>query len=203
MFLKSFPGAIILIRDDGGTMYSVYTISRQFGSGGSKLAIRLSEITGYRIIWREVINQAAIQIGSPEMALAVIDELGLLGICLDDVTCEKFKVALQTVVKTKAEKGKVILVGRASQMILNDFPNCLHLRVIASIETRINNIKKSKKVSEKGARAQIEESDRYRQNFIKKMYDVDWNDSSLYDLTINTDHFDLDKIAKWLLRLPV
>ena len=182
-------------------MYSVYTISRQYGSGGSKLAIRLSELTGYRIIWREVVNQAAIQIGSPEMALAVIDELGLFGLCPDDDTCAKFKVALQTVVKTKAEKGKVILVGRASQMVLKDLPDCLHLRVIASLETRINNIQKTKGVSEQGARAQIEESDRYRQNFIKKMYDVDWNDSSLYDLTINTDQFKLDKLAKWLKQL--
>ena len=52
----------------------------------------------------------------------------------------------------------------------------------------------------KGAKAQIEDSDRYRQNFLKKMYDVDWNEPSLYDLTINMDRFSPDKIAPWLLK---
>lgn len=182
-------------------MYSVYTISRQYGSGGSKLAISLSEISGYQLIWREIINQAATQIGSPDMALAVIDELGLLGICPDDDTCSRYRKALENVVLSKAEIGKVILVGRASQLILKNFPNCLHVRIIASIETRIKNIHESKNVSVRAAKAQIEESDRQRMSFIKKMYGTDWNDPTLYDLTINMDAFELDQIANWILKL--
>lgn len=182
-------------------MFSVYTISRQYGSGGSKLAIKLAELSGYQLIWREVINQAAIKIGSPDMALVVIDELGLLGICPDDETCSKYREALQEAVHSNAEKGNVVIVGRASQLILKDFSDCLHIKVIASLETRIKNIQKIKNVSEKAAKAQISESDRNRQNFIKKFYQVDWNDPSLYDLTINTDHFDLDAIARWIVKL--
>ena len=181
-------------------MYSVYTISRQYGSGGSTLAIKLSELSGYQLIWREVINKAAIQIGSPDMALAVIDEFGFLGMYPDEDTCMKFKLAMEKVVIEKANEGKVIIVGRASQMILKDIPNCFHIRAIASLETRIKNVQRTKNVSEKGAKAQIEDSDRYRQNFLKKMYDVDWNEPSLYDLTINMDRFSPDQIAPWLLK---
>ena len=182
-------------------MYSVYTISRQYGSGGSKLAIKLAELSGYQLIWREIINQAAAQIGSPDMALAMIDELGLLGICPDDDTCNKFKEALENVVLSKAKIGNVIIVGRASQLILKNFPNSFHLRIIAGIDTRIKNIHETKNVSEKAAKAQIEESDRQRMNFIKKMYDKDWNDPTLYDLTINMDAFKLDQIVHWILTL--
>jgi cytidylate kinase len=181
-------------------MFSVYTISRQYGSGGSKLAIKLAELSGYQLIWREVINQAAIKIGSPEMALAVIDELGLLGICPDDETCTKFREAISQVVIEIAEKGNVVIVGRASQLILKGLPNCFHLKIIASLETRIKNIQLSKNVNEKAAKAQIEESDRNRQTFIKKFYQEDWNNPALYDLTINTDHFDLDSIAHWIIK---
>jgi cytidylate kinase len=182
-------------------MFAVYTISREYGSGGSTLAIKMSEISGYQLIWRELINQAAIQIGAPDMALAVIDELGFFGLCPDDQTCEKFKVSLEKVVKEKAKSGNVIIVGRASQIILNEFPNCCHIRVMASLKTRIKNIQRTKKVSESGARAQIQESDRSRQQFIKKMYGVDWNNPSLYDLTINMDKYIPDQIAPWLLQL--
>lgn len=181
-------------------MFSVYTISRQYGSGGSKLALKMAELIGYQLVWRELINQAAVQIGAPDMALAMIDELGLLGICPDDETCTKYREAVQQVVISRAEKGNIIIVGRASQLILRGFPDCLHLRVIAGKETRIRNISKTKRVSEKAALAQIEESDRNRENFIKKFYQADWNDPSLYDLTINTDHFELDEIAKWIVK---
>lgn len=182
-------------------MFSVYTISRQYGSGGSKLAIKLAELCGYQLIWREVINQAAIKIGSPDMALAVIDELGLLGICPDDETCEKFRDAISQAVIEIADKGNVVIVGRASQLILKGFPNSLHLKIIAGMDTRIKNIQLSKNVNAKSAKAQIEKSDQYRKTFIKKFYKEDWNDPSLYDLTINTDLFDLDSIANWIIKI--
>lgn len=182
-------------------MFSVYTISRQYGSGGSNLAIKLAELSGYQLVWRELINQAAIKIGSPDMALAVIDELGLLGIRPDDETYLKFKESISQVVTEIAHRGKVVIVGRASQLILTGFPNCLHLKIISDLETRIKKIQLSKNVNEKAAKAQIEKSDQNRQNFIKKFYQEDWNDPSLYDLTINTSHLDLDSIAKWIIKL--
>ncbi len=182
-------------------MFSVYTISRQYGSGGSKLAIKLAELSGYQLVWREVINQAAIQIGSPDMALAVIDELGLLGICPDDETCAKYRDAIRQAVISKAKQGNVVIVGRASQLILKDFSSCLRIKVIASPYTRIKNVQETKRVNEKAAKAQILGSDRNRQDFIKKFYGVDWNDPALYDLTINTDHFDLNSIAQWMINL--
>ncbi len=179
-------------------MFAVYTVSRQYGSEGGKLAQLLAERCSYQLLWRELINQAAIKIGQPEMALAVIDELGLLGISPDEDTWNTYREALQRVITAKASMGKVVIVGRASQIILKGFPNCLHLRVIASLDTRISNVQNSKNVSKIAAKAQIEESDRNRQKFIQKMYAVEWNDPSLYDLTINTDHLGLDKIAYWL-----
>jgi len=75
------------------------------------------------------------------------------------------------------------------------------IKVIASPYTRIKNVQETKRVNEKAAKAQILGSDRNRQDFIKKFYGVDWNDPALYDLTINTDHFDLDSIAQWIINL--
>ena len=40
-------------------MFSVYTISRQYGSGGTQFAKKLAELCGYTLIWREIINKAA------------------------------------------------------------------------------------------------------------------------------------------------
>ena len=67
-------------------MYSIYTISRQYGSGGSSFAKLLSLKSGYPLVWREVINQAAIQMGSPELALSMIDEFNLFDLTPDENT---------------------------------------------------------------------------------------------------------------------
>ena len=57
----------------------VVTLSREMGSGGNDIAQAVAGRLGLRLVGREIINQAAIQAGVPEVALAEIDELGLLG----------------------------------------------------------------------------------------------------------------------------
>ena len=181
-------------------MFSVYTISRQYGSGGTQFAQRLAELCEHKLIWREIINQAAIKIGYPEMALAVIDELGLLGLCPDDDTCNQYRESINQVILSEAQKGKVVILGRASHIILKDFPDCLRIRSLSSSnDTRIKNIQFTKKISEKAALAQLEESDRNRRQFVQKFYNLDWNDPTLYDLTINSDHKDVNNLAQWIL----
>ena len=168
-------------------MVSVVTISRQYGCGGSSFAQELSKKFGFKLIWREVINKAAIQIGAPDVALAMIDELGLLGLCPDEKTCDAYIKAVDKVMHEYAVAGKTIIVGRASQVILKGFDGALHLRVIASGEKRVANLIERKKINAKSAKAQIEKSDSYRREYLQKFYHIDWNDPTLYDLTINMD----------------
>lgn len=174
-------------------MVSVVTISRKYGCGGSSFAQALSKKCGFKLIWREVINRAAIQIGAPEIALAMIDELGLLGLCPDEKTCEAYINAVNSVMHEYAVAGNTIIVGRASQVILKEFDEVLHLRVIASEETRISNLIKRKNINSVSAKAQIEKSDSYRRSYLEKFYKIDWNDPTLYDLTINMDRLSIDQ----------
>lgn len=179
-------------------MFSVVTISRQIGSNGENFAKMLAETTGYDLLWREVINKAAKKIGAPGVALAMIDELGLLGLCPTPKECEAYIQAVKTVMDEHADQGKVIIVGRASQVILRGFPDTLHLRVIANHKTRITNICNEKKVNPDAALEQIKQSDAYREKYLQDFYHVDWNDPSLYDLVINTSKFEMDHLINWL-----
>ena len=54
------------------------TISRQLGSLGYQIALSVVDTLGYKLVWRELINKAARRTGTPEVALAAIDELGIL-----------------------------------------------------------------------------------------------------------------------------
>jgi hypothetical protein len=110
---------------------AVVTLSRQLGSLGYETAEMLALRTGYRLVGRELINQAAKRAGAPDVALAMIDELNLLGLKPAPEDIQAYLIAVKTVMDELAAAGDVIIVGRAGQVILANWPGVLHLRMIA------------------------------------------------------------------------
>jgi cytidylate kinase len=94
------------------------------------------------------------------------------------------------------QEGNTIIVGRAGQAILKDHPNIFHLRVVAPFETRIQRIVQAHGIPPQAARAQMEDSDQYRADYLRCFYDIDWNDPALYHLIINTGQMDLETSAE-------
>lgn len=175
---------------------AVITISRQLGSLGTTLGRLIASRLDYHLVQRDLINQAARLVSSPDMALATIDELGLLGIEPDETQQQAYLEAVESIVGELAVKGNVVIVGRAGQAILQEHPQVLHLRVIAPLETRIQRIVEAHEVSRQAAEAQVQDSDRYRANYLKIFYHIDWDDPTFYHLIINTGSVDLETSAK-------
>lgn len=171
---------------------SVITISRQLGSQGTTLGRQIAARLGYQLVHREIINQAAKLAKSPDMALATIDELGLLGIEPDETQQNAYLKAVESVLENLVKEGDIIIVGRAGQTILKNQPDTLHLRVISPLDIRIQRIVEAHQISPQAARAQIEDSDRYRANYLRRFYNIDWNNPTHYHLVINTGKIDLD-----------
>ncbi len=174
---------------------AVITISRQLGSMGREVARLVADRLGYRLVWRDLINQAARQAGAPEVALAAIDELGLLGLRPSRAASEAYCQAVQQVMEELVTAGNVVILGRAGQVILRDQPDTVHIRLIAPTPVRAARIAQSHNISIEGALAQIEASDRSRRNYLKRFYHVHWDDPELYDLVINTSRTTSDMAA--------
>lgn len=164
------------------------TISRQMGSLGNQVAQETARDLKYRLVWRELVNQAARQAGAPEMALAAMDELGLLKIRTSSKAMQAYQSALEQIILELAEKGNVIIIGRAGQAILGVRPDVLHVRVIAPLALRVERQALQAGVTQEQARAQIEASDRNRARFLKRFYQVNLDDALLYHLVINTGY---------------
>jgi cytidylate kinase len=162
------------------------TISRQMGSLGSQVARLTAEMLGYRFVWRDLINQAARRAGAPEMALVAIDELRLLGLCPSPQACRAYHRAVEQIMQELADQGDVVIQGRAGQVILRDRTDTLHVRIIAPKNLRIHRIAQKLGVSLEQAQAQVEASDRYRANYLRRFYHERWDDPSLYHLVLNT-----------------
>jgi cytidylate kinase len=175
---------------------SAITISRQMGSFGCQIAHTVADKLGYKLVWRELINEAARRTGTPEVALAAIDELGLLGICPSPKACRAYHQAVAEIMRELADQGNTVILGRAGQVILKDRSDTLHVRLIAPISKRIARITQRMGITDECARAQIEASDRYRSSYLRRFYHVSWDDPNLYHLTINTGSLQIDQAAE-------
>src|SRR5512146_3549853 len=171
---------------------AVITISRQYGSLGNIIANALGQRLGYRVVMRELINQAARAAGAPEVALAVIDELGLLGLAPSEQDYQAYIQAVKSVMLELADQGNVIIAGRGGQVVLAGRPDTLHVRTVAPVELRVARIAERYAISLAAARAQVRASDRQRRLFLKRFYNIDGDDPQLYDLVINTARMDAE-----------
>jgi cytidylate kinase len=174
---------------------AVITISRQMGSLGRQVGEEIGRCLNYRVVMREVINEAASRAGVPEVALATIDELDLLGLRPTAAARNAYHAAVREIMVELAREGNVVIVGRAGQVILRGRPDVLHVRIYAPLELRVERIAKQRYVSPKAARAQVLASDKARTLYLKRYYQSRWDDPDLYDVMVNTEHLGMHDAA--------
>jgi len=86
-----------------------------------------------------------------------------------------------------ARMGNVVIVGRGANVITAKLKNTFHVRLIASLEKRIEHIKSLMDLSEKEALNYIKKEDENRKKYLKSHFHVDADDPLLYHMTVNTD----------------
>jgi CMP/dCMP kinase len=171
------------------------TISRQLGSQGDAVAHAVARNLSYRVVYRELINQAAQRAGAPEMALAMIDVLGLLDLHPSAQEAQAYQEALRHVFAEWAAQGRVVILGRAGCVLLQERPAVLHVRIVAPFRQRIEQLAQRQGISQQAARAQVEASDQARRAYVHRYHQVDWDDPQLYDLVLNTGRLTVDSAA--------
>lgn len=98
-----------------------------------------------------------------------------------------------------ADRDNVVIVGRAGQVILHDRPNVLHVRIIAPIALRAERLASQQHISLDAAEAQVQASDRFRRDYLRRTYHARWDDPDLYDLVVNTAHWTVPDAAQVII----
>jgi cytidylate kinase len=103
------------------------------------------------------------------------------------------------VVLESAAQGQAMIVGRGGQVILRGRPGVLHVQIIARFETRVYNVIQREGVKWREAAYRVRTADEQRAGYMRRFYNVDWLDSSLYDLVIGTDHLPCDAAVELIV----
>lgn len=178
----------------------VITLSREMGSRGDDIAQVVAERLGLQLAGRDLINRAARAAGAPEVALAEIDELGLLGVRPGAAALRLYREKVAEVMAELASAGDVLLVGRSGQLLLADRPGVLHVRIVAPREDRVRLVQERCRIAAEAAAARIDASDRARAAFVRRHHGARWDDPLLYDIVLNTARLDAATVCAIICR---
>ena len=110
------------------------------------------------------------------------------------------QLLITTLVQEFGDAGRVVIVGRASQVILANYANAFHVKVIAPLEDRCRRVIESRGADEETARELVQQHDRWRKLYLKNYHDANWDDLLLYHLTINTGKMDVEDAVDLIVR---
>jgi len=123
----------------------------------------------------------------------------------EDALAEIFNMRpnTRTIVKQTAETmlqlancGNVILIGRAGNIITGRLPQVLHVRLVASLEDRIERICRADNKSPAAARAFCIREEAARSRYVKTYFKADINDPLQYHLVINTSRIGCENAGR-------
>jgi cytidylate kinase len=95
-----------------------------------------------------------------------------------------------------AEQGNVVLIGRGANIITSKLDHAFHVRLVGSLERRVEHIQQVQGVGKEAALKFICEEDRGRQRYFKRYFGKDLDDPLLYHLVLNTDIVSYEETAR-------
>ena len=198
----------------GGAGRRAVTISRQTGSGGHAVAEKLAEYLQvafpkdacpWAVFDRNLVEKVLEQHHLPQRLARFMTEDRISEIA--DTVDELFglhppswtlvRQTADTILRL-AELGNVILIGRGANIITSKLPHVFHVRLVASLERRIEQVQQMSNLGAKAAREFIEREDRGRRRYLKKYFGKAMDDPLLYHITINTDLVSYEQAARMI-----
>ena len=194
-------------------MNKIITIGRQFGSLGSEIGSKLSELTGIKCYDREALVSIAEKHGIPAETFEKADEQAtssfLYSLAMssysgniahfgmnDHILTDRVFNIQSAEIKRIAQEGDCIIIGRCADDILDSFPGVLKLFIHAPMEFKIDAIKKYGETDENSIKKRIQKADKKRASYYNFYTGKGWGDPKNYHLNIDSSLLGVDGTAK-------
>lgn len=180
-------------------------LSRMVGIDGERIAERLGDELGWPVFDREVLEVMAGDDFYRKQIYASMDErdLGwseqLIRSFFETrfVKNDYFHRLCETLLLL-ARKGNAVFLGRGADLIL-PAEHGFRARLTASLERRVAALAARRGITPAAARQEIEQIEHERGQFFGRHFQLDANDPTRYDITLNTERFTDDQIVATIL----
>ena len=189
----------------------IINVGRQFGSGGRLVALALGRKLGIPVYDQELIAKAAEQSGFSKELFANSDEkrnllalssfivdVGRFGSADNYMSDNQLFVIQSNVIRSLADKGPAIFIGRCSDYILRD-RKCLDVFVTATDEVRIKRIAERMNITPDQADSLMRKKDRTRETYYNYYTFGNWGVASNYDLCVDSSVLGIEGISDMII----
>ena len=186
---------------------AVVTVSRMYGSGGSEVAAGVAAALGWQILDNELVDAVADRLGvsheeveareerlpslverlatalsltAPEMLVTGEHQIA-------DLTEDRLVEVTRRVVEEAAVRDHVVLVGRGAQSMLAHRADTLHVFCYAPPAALVARAARRLGVSAAEATRVVEQTNRDREQYVKRHWNRAWRGIENYHLCCNTD----------------
>jgi cytidylate kinase len=199
----------------------IITVSRQYGSGGSEVAARVAQALEWHLYDNEVVDEVARRLGMsaddvsareervptlPEriasaMALGMPEVMPTVADLAMQPSDDRILVMTQRVMEEAVLAGPAVFVGRGAQCMLATRTDALHVYCYAPVDALVTYAITNLGVARVDARRVVDETNRQREQFVKRHWKRNWRDPANYHLCVNTAWLGLDGAADLVLQL--
>jgi cytidylate kinase len=201
------------------SQHPVITISREYGCWGNRIAELLcqklldkSKLSGsyqpWKWITKDILEKSALELKvAPEYISDIFDSKQkgtladiILSFGSQYMSDEKIKSTITKVVKSYSRDGYAIIVGRASNIILKDYPKALHVKLFAPYEWRAECLRKRLNLTVTQSRIQVKEMEKRRAAFIQ-FFRGSLHESEIFDVCFNRKTINENEIVDSIISI--
>ncbi len=203
----------------------VITISRQYGSGAVEIAERVCELLDYTYFDKELMIKVAGEMGISEEGVFDFseDQYQMRGFLERLFGRRRLRVERSDLVDADAalppdalseadgidlvrdtvhaayKHDDVVIVGRGGQAILREKPGVLHVRLNAPLGARALRVKERSHIMLGQATDLVRDKDERASAYLARFHGIDWDNTLLYHLVINTGKWELTDVAEVII----
>ena len=199
----------------------VITISRMFGSGGSDVAARVARALGWSLLDNAFVDAVAERLGVPRDEISAREErVPSLAERLANAMAlgspemmppvpdaplppseERIIEVTKRVVDEAVARGPIVMVGRGAQCMLAAREDAIHVFCYAPKPALVARAMRRLHIDAGEAERVVEETNRNREQYVKKHWHRAWRAHDNYHLCLNTEWLGIEDTAEMVVRL--
>lgn len=195
---------------------TIITIGRQFGSAGREIGYKVAKDLGIKLYDKEMLARAAKESGLCEELFETHDEkptnsflyslvmdtysLGYTNSYVDMPINHKVFLAQFDAIKKLAERESCVIVGRCADYALEDNPYAVSVFIKASLDERVQRIKRIYELNDSKAADLIQKTDKRRASYYNYYSSKKWGEAKSYNLCIDSGLVGVDGAIDMILK---